>query len=56
MRRILAATGLALLLGGCSKTESEDEPVRRAFAGYDAAVKAADLDSLKGRVAGAKAR
>lgn len=54
MGKLLVA-GLALLFCGCSKTESEEENVRRAFAGYDAAVKAVDLDALKGRVAGEKA-
>lgn len=47
---------LALLVAvGCGKGSDGEAEVRQAFAGYDAAVKAGDLEGLKARVAGEKA-
>ena len=57
MRIIAAALGLAGLLAGCGAGESgsEEPKVRLAFAEYDAAVKAGNLEALKARVSGEKA-
>jgi hypothetical protein len=58
MRTFVHVIGLACLLAGCGGGGEEsggEAEVRKAFAEYDAAVKAGDLDGLKARVAGEKA-
>lgn len=48
-------TALLVLVAGCSAEIPEEAKVRQAFAEYDAAVKAGNLDALKARVSGEKA-
>jgi hypothetical protein len=58
MRAFVVAASVACLLAGCGGgegSEPEEAKVRKAFADYDAAVKAGNLEALKARVAGEKA-
>ncbi len=57
MKMTVFALGLSCVIAGCGAEESgsEQQKVRLAFAEYDAAVKAGNLDALKARVAGDKA-
>src|SRR5688500_15925485 len=57
MKTIGAASMIACLLTGCggTKESGEEEKVRAAFAEYDAAFRAGNLEALKTKVAGEKA-